>query len=107
MEFENKLMEGLGRIKGLGEIDWKDQATERLAGSGIGVGIGFGVGLLLSALFPSARMTRGTALAIAATAAGISVASSLIPAEGKFFDKLSFFAGGTAGAKLAYAAVGK
>jgi len=106
-EIEYELMNGIGKIHGLGQIEWKDQAVTRLADAGIGVGLGFGVGALFALLFPSLRMTRSMSLALAAASGGLAVVSAVTPIEGAFFNKLSLLSGGFAGSRLASAAIGK
>ena len=108
MDFEEKLMQGLGRVEvsGLGQIKpWSDQTVDRLAESGISVGLGFGIGLVLDLLFPQLRLARP--LLFTAMAAGTSLASSVTPVEGKLLDKISGFAGGLTGLGLASAVMGR
>lgn len=95
------MIQGIGRVNRLGEIAWSDQTVNRLAASGIGVGFGFGVGIILALLFPSIRTPRSYALTLAAAGAGLAVASSVIPVEGAFLDKLSLVSGVLTGRQLA------
>ena len=97
------MIQSIGRVNGLGQVSWSDQTTNRLAASGIGVGFGFGVGILLTLLFPSTRSTYGQSLALAAVGTAITVASSVAPVEGLFFDKLSLVGGVLTGRQLAHA----